>query len=173
MTVSEEDMDFGDIDDLNELLVEQEEEEDDDEEEDEDDDELALPNDGEIIFKCPFIDWLLFHLLATCCTRFNATLLAWAVELGEFKVSWTAEAAAASWGDNDDLDDVEEKEELGEFFVAFLKLSPSGCALSSAWVIETTKTPLGTGGFSDAAELGLVKLAASDNRLECWRKLST
>jgi hypothetical protein len=43
ITVSEEDIDFGDNDDLNELFIE-------------DDDDSLEPNDGEIIFKFPFID---------------------------------------------------------------------------------------------------------------------
>ena len=47
ITVSDEEIDFGEIEDLNELFV--------------DFDEPS--NEGDNTFKLPFMDWLLFHLV--------------------------------------------------------------------------------------------------------------
>jgi len=193
ITVSEDDIDFGDNDDLNEVFIE-------------DDDDWLEPNEGEIIFKLPFIDWLLFHLLLLTWIKFKLVFeLVLAAEFDEFKVSCTAEAAAASCGEGaerdegdgedkavdedeeEDLDDVDEDEQLdendeqGEFLLlGFLKLSLNDACVFSIllgtvtdWVIETTKTPLlGTGGLITTGPFGFAKLT-SDKRFEWFLKLST
>ena len=88
----------------------------------------------------------------------------------EFNVNWTADAAAANCedgeeiegearpADEDDLDEeaddeeeLDEKDEHGEdFLLKFVLIEvvpPPSKLFGFAVVIETTKTPLGTGGF--------------------------
>lgn len=187
ITVSDDEIDLGDNDDLNELFIEE-------------DDESLDPNEGEIKFKLPFIDWLLFHLLLFACIKCILVLeILLVFEFDEFNVNCTAEAAAANCGEGDesdgegedkpaeeeDLDDVdddeqlEEKEEHGEFLYVFLNVSLiDDCVFSmrigsvTDWVIETAKTPLGTGGFIETDPFVFTEFT-SDKRFEWFLKLST
>ena len=176
--MSEDDTDFGKFGDLYELFAE--DEEDDDKEAD-----LFDPNEGDIKFKFPFIDWLLFHLLPTALVSSAKLFPLLLITTFEFELSesWTAEAAAANCGDgdasenegdakpaeDDELleDELDENDELGEFLLIFLKSGlTSGswsCDVDKTWAVRL-KTPIGTGG--------LARLA-SDNRLDWSRRLST